>query len=118
MGIPSAYHELCNCEYCQKILTIWMEKREAGMSEILDTPFGNMTDQIRQLESKYEGYLQKLRDDWKADSGERQAYIEKLESENKRLHLALVRIRDYEPHPSHCDHIHEICKSALEEKKA
>lgn len=72
------------------------------------------------LENKYEGYLQSLRDNWKADADERQAFIEKLESENKRLREALDFIMQtlkndaIEGYDQKAD---KIYKSALEDKK-
>lgn len=29
------------------------------------------------------------------------------------LTKALIQIRDYDPHPSHCDHIHDAANAAL-----
>jgi len=42
-------------------------------------------------EAKYEHYLQSLRDDWKADSDERQAFIDKLEAKIRELEKKVER---------------------------
>jgi Holliday junction resolvasome RuvABC ATP-dependent DNA helicase subunit len=42
------------------------------------------------------------------------AVARKLER-GSRLALALIkRVRDYDPHPSHCDHIHQHCTEAMD----
>lgn len=47
-----------------------------------------LKDDQERLTIKYEGYLQKLRDDWGADSDERKAFIGKLQAENARYREA------------------------------
>lgn len=60
--------------------------RESRLSQL-------QADQER-LTIKYEGYLQKLRDDWTADSEERQAFIDKLQAESARYRDKLEYIRN------------------------
>lgn len=82
----------------------------------LEAERDNLRAEVMQMRKDYE----KFNDDATRAYRKQLVKVEKAEAERdeiaaviEKLNKAFVQIRDYEPHPSACDHIHEICSQSI-----